>query len=796
MPFITSPSILSTKNSLGVIVVPVNRAIRFVGATVAPDGPAQTVVTVSAGTNTWNTNGNVLTGGGPTTPNEFFGSNNDFDVVMNRNSIEIARLAAAGFFVLGRVGVGATSLINLLVDPSVGPGVVAPIGSIGLRDNAGSGELWEKFGAADTDWALIYPANVTGTANTVAFFNALGAIASDADFRFAVATHSFGFVHLLTGGTFTVTGQGAFAHGVAAATATITASGDGAIARGFVSNAGGTIVASGQGSHASGSAASGGDIVASGIGAFVNAYATGTQAITVAGNGCSFFGRLGTTNVTVNGIGNFIAANAETGTLSIGAGATGCGIFGNINAGTLSIVAPGTVAGSFVFGAGDVSGTVTVSSASGAFARGFATGASSNVTASGIGAFASGRAASGGTVRATGQGAHACGECTGSTSLVSATGPGSNALGYVNGAASTLSATSAGATALGAILTGTGTINAGGSGSLTSGYVLGAGGTILAADGCFARGYVLGGTISATIDGATAFGFTGNTGALITAAAAGSLAFGRCSAGTATIRVTPATAVGAFAGGNCQSSGIITAGAQAAFAFGYCNTGIITASGIGSFALGYVETVNSIIASGTGAIAFGGIELAGNPNNISASGFSSLAFGNGNSTTSNYGATFGYNNNNSAYSCLVSGRYADVGAFNTVTWIATDPMFILGNGTGTGARANGYRIDKDGRQTTTASHVDTAMRVIAAAATISARTDYVLLCDSDGASGNLDLPAGENGLEFVFTGFGAGAEVYTLVANGGDVFDTNVVTAIAAGTISRIKFFSGTWYAV
>jgi hypothetical protein len=40
-------------------------------------------------------------------------------------------------------------------DPSAGAGVAANIGSQYTRDNAGTGELWFKTGAADTDWSQI-----------------------------------------------------------------------------------------------------------------------------------------------------------------------------------------------------------------------------------------------------------------------------------------------------------------------------------------------------------------------------------------------------------------------------------------------------------------------------------------------------------------------------------------------------------------------------------------------------------------------------------------------------------------
>lgn len=47
----------------------------------------------------WNLIGNVLTGALPTTPNELFGSNNDFDVRYIRNNAEIIRLASEGLLV-------------------------------------------------------------------------------------------------------------------------------------------------------------------------------------------------------------------------------------------------------------------------------------------------------------------------------------------------------------------------------------------------------------------------------------------------------------------------------------------------------------------------------------------------------------------------------------------------------------------------------------------------------------------------------------------------------------------------
>jgi hypothetical protein len=43
----------------------------------------------------------------------------------------------------------------LTADPSAGGGVAAPVGSLGLRNNAGVGEVWKKAGGGNTDWTLV-----------------------------------------------------------------------------------------------------------------------------------------------------------------------------------------------------------------------------------------------------------------------------------------------------------------------------------------------------------------------------------------------------------------------------------------------------------------------------------------------------------------------------------------------------------------------------------------------------------------------------------------------------------------
>ena len=49
--------------------------------------------------NDWSLIGNALTGGSATTPNEFFGSTNNYDVAFRRNNTELMRIAADGLLV-------------------------------------------------------------------------------------------------------------------------------------------------------------------------------------------------------------------------------------------------------------------------------------------------------------------------------------------------------------------------------------------------------------------------------------------------------------------------------------------------------------------------------------------------------------------------------------------------------------------------------------------------------------------------------------------------------------------------
>lgn len=64
------------------------------------------------------------------------------------------------------VGQGAAARYYLegTADPSAGAGVAAPISSLYSRNNAGTGETWQKTGAAATAWAILGGGGVTSGA--------------------------------------------------------------------------------------------------------------------------------------------------------------------------------------------------------------------------------------------------------------------------------------------------------------------------------------------------------------------------------------------------------------------------------------------------------------------------------------------------------------------------------------------------------------------------------------------------------------------------------------------------------
>lgn len=360
------------------------------------------------------------------------------------------------------------------------------------------------------------------------------------------------------------------------------------------------------------------------------------------------------------------------------------------------------------------------------------------------------------------------------------------------------------------IETTSGSITSVGNGALAYGSADGASSSIQANnDGALAHGQSInGGTLSSTSFGSSVAGQADGASSSLQSSGIGSLTLGYVTAAG----VINSGGDGSIAIGRTNNSGVISTSNSGSLAMGSANdSSAISASGVGSIACGGADTNNStsINASANGSIAHGyatnsfaivsanfGSHAAGYTSigNIIANGTASFAHGNALSVTADYAAAFGLGHDVQSFASFVVGRYA-VPTGTSSSWVSTEPLLICGNGTGIGTEANAFQLDKDGREITTASRVDKSTTIIAAATTLSARTNRTVILDTNGVTGNIQLPAGEDGLEFRFSIVSGGAAVYTLQPNGGNTFDAAVSLSIDAGTGGEsIIFKTGTWY--
>ena len=123
----------------------------------------------------------------------------------------------------------------------------------------------------------------------------------------------------------------------------------------------------------------------------------------------------------------------------------------------------------------------------------------------------------------------------------------------------------------------------------------------------------------------------------------------------------------------------------------------VDASAEGSVALGTDATSTSIhgVAIGKITSAEGNYALAMG-NNTSASGVHASAFGWKTYAIGDFSTTFGQYINGNAFNTFVVGRY-NIGGGNATSWVATDPLFEIGNGSGFGVDAsNALTVLKNG----------------------------------------------------------------------------------------------------
>ena len=461
-----------------------------------------------------------------------------------------------------------------------------------------------------------------------------------------------------------------------------------------------------------------------------------------------------------------------------------------------------TAAGSYASAIGAAFATATISaSGDGSYAGGVVSGAGSAINSSSGGSYAHGQTLSAGTIVASGRGSNACGRSL-SGGLITAITDGASAFGDVSGSgilkASGIGAFASGhADASGLIEAGTGgqafgyasganskIISSTGTGNFAQGEVE-AGGVITAeGTGAQAHGRVIGAAsvLKSNGNGSFAFGYIAAAGGLITSTGNGSLAHGQV---LTTGSITSVLGNGANASGYITGNGLIDAYGHGSIASGYNTsvTGKTIQAAHGSIAIGTCSS-NSISVDGEGSIGGGTTTIGGQ--DIIVAGFGSIAWGDGVKGMATFSQTFGFANDNNSYGCLLIGRYGNPGG-TPGSWVTTDPVFVVGNGTALGARATGYRIDKDGRVTTTASKVNKFRSDAGATVTVLARTDEYVL--STASNSTINLPAGETGLTIRIKADNAG----TVFPNGAETINGAASLTMIMGQSATLVFSGGNW---
>ena len=152
---------------------------------------------------------------------------------------------------------------------------------------------------------------------------------------------------------------------------------------------------------------------------------------------------------------------------------------------------------------------------------------------------------------------------------------------------------------------------------------------------------------------------------------------------------------------------------------------ITEATGIRSTAFGFVTKASGLVATAMG-------------DHTEASGISSTAMNSYTDASGNYATAMGERTNADASHSLVLGRF-NLGGGTATSWVETDPLFEIGNGSSTGNRSNALTVLKNG--TITAPSFDMAKI-----------TDDKALITKEYADTNL----GGSGLEALNEGNGTG----------------------------------------
>lgn len=159
------------------------------------------------------------------------------------------------------------------------------------------------------------------------------------------------------------------------------------------------------------------------------------------------------------------------------------------------------------------------------------------------------------------------------------------------------------------------------------------------------------------------------------------------------------TAMGDGTTASGYASTALGSGSSAAHEYSTAMGVSTVASGSGSTAMGSNTT-----ASGTGSTATGvgttasGLRSTAMGDYTTATGVSSTAMGGGTTASANYSTAMGNGTAAQAFASLVIGQFNEL-AGDQSNWNSTDPLFVAGNGSSSGARSNALTLWKNGNLT-------------------------------------------------------------------------------------------------
>lgn len=144
-----------------------------------------------------------------------------------------------------------------------------------------------------------------------------------------------------------------------------------------------------------------------------------------------------------------------------------------------------------------------------------------------------------------------------------------------------------------------------------------------------------------------------------------------------------------------------TAMGRSTIASGESSTSIgysTSATGTASVAMGYLTSANSYYSTAMGVLTkaenYASTAIG---NQTFATGFSSVSMGTRTYATGDHSTTMGDSVTARAYASLTIGRFNDsIITSSPTTWVSSDPLFIIGNGTGDFTRSNAFVVYKNG----------------------------------------------------------------------------------------------------